>query len=330
MVITKFVRRFLRRHALAAGYVIILSISAAASASSDDSEVRAHEQWSDDIANTPTPTEGCFMAEYPSLSWMPVGCMPPPNRPHPPKQGPIADTVGNGDDYVAVSSVTIRSSVGSFPRVTNVTSESDPTEGGENIFSLQLNSNYMFTGPCLDSPSPACKSWQQFIYSSGGQEIYMQYWLVDYGKYCPPAQGWNQFGDHCFQNSNAVFAPRPALSDLSAIRLTGRAVYKGRDTVVFSNGSLSYAVAAKDKMLNLATAWKQSEYNIFGDGSPSKAIFNKGAKITVKVGITNGLSDAPACNGGSGTTQETNNLRAHIHCLTFGGASPHIQFIESN
>ncbi len=69
-------------------------------------------------------------------------------------------------------------------------------------FSLQLNS-VPFTSPaCSTALVPAaCQGWQQFIYSTTHNAVFMQYWLLNYNTACP--SGWTALGADCFTNSPA-------------------------------------------------------------------------------------------------------------------------------
>jgi hypothetical protein len=82
----------------------------------------------------------------------------------------------------------------------------------------------------------------------------------------------------------------------------------GTDTLIFSTETEAYSTTGKDSVVDLATDWKESEFNIIGDGGGSEAVFNKGASTTVKIAVTHGSSAAPACPANAGTTGETNNL----------------------
>jgi hypothetical protein len=66
-----------------------------------------------------------------------------------------------------------------------------------------------------------------------------------------------------------------------------------------------------------------------GDAGGSRADFNKGASITVKVAVTDGSTAAPSCIADDGTTGETNNLNLGA-CTAASGTSPSIQFTESD
>jgi hypothetical protein len=320
-----FAAHSLRRFACAVGLLGVMSTYGAASAAPlSDAESIAQENWRDSISHTDVPAEGCFMAEYPSLSWMPVGCVKAPARPFIPRSGKAgADIVGNGADYAASVSGLLTETIGSFPTVTGVTTEVGID--GPNDYSLQLNSDFMTTAACKNKPK--CQSWQQFIYASGEQLVFMQYWLINYKTSCP--NGWMKFETDCYTNSRAVTAPVEAITSLQTLKVAGTAKLNGWDKVVFTAGTTAYSTTGKDSMVDLATAWQQSEFNIVGDGDGSAATFNPGSTIRVKIAVTDGSTAAPTCADNAGTTGETNNLTLRA-CTATGGAHPFIAFNEGN
>jgi hypothetical protein len=320
------------RIAIAAGVLSAASLSIAFAQSVDATEARNQEIWREAIAQTPVPAEGCFQASYPSLTWNRVECVVAPNVPYRPRTGAISQTVGDGNDYAAeVTSGVIKKTIGSFPKVKGVTSETGLL--GPNDYSLQLNSNFMNTAACDGAKNPAdCLDWEQFVYSSGYEEAFMQYWLINWNNPCPA--GWFSYSNDCYTNSNAVSAPKEVITNLKTLKLsgsakTGTAKKPGIDTLVFTAEKQAYSTTGKDSVVDLATAWMESEFNIFGDGDGSQATFNEGASVTVKVAVANGTKNAPICAADSGTTAETNNLNLGS-CAGTGGGSPHIEFSESN
>ena len=285
-------------------------------------EALMQENWRETIARTSVPHEGCFQAEFPTAVWVETGCSVAPDKVYVPHGHGGPQTVGNGVDYAATVSNLISSAVGTFPTVTGVTSERD---GGSNVYSIQLNSNFMSTAAC--NGHSGCLAWEQFVYSSQETAAFMQYWLIDYGNSCP--SGWNAYSGSCYKNSAAVTVPKQAISTLSQLKMSATAVSGGNDTLVFTTPTRAYSTTGKDSVTYLATAWKQAEFNIIGDGGGSKATFNSGSNITVKVAVSHGSTTAPTCASNAGTTGETNNLTLGS-CSGVGGATPYIQFKESN
>ena len=61
----------------------------------------------------------------------------------------------------------------------------------------------------------------------------------------------------------------------------------------------------------------------------SCTLFNKGASVTVRIGINDHTTNPPACVANDGTTGETNNLKLGA-CKAFVGSSPAVEFTESD
>lgn len=283
------------------------------------------EAWREAMAHTPAPGEGCFRTDYPNTAWKGVACVAAPNRPQPRLGRDGGFSTGDGNDYSAVVSGLISSTVGSFPAVTGVTKETD--FGGKNVYSLQINSQFFASPTCSGATKPAnCLGWEQFVYDSMDKALYMQYWLINYGAHCP--SGWTSYSGDCYRNSSAVGVPQVAVTALSTLKLSGTAVAKGIDTLVFTVGTKAYSVTGKDSVVDLASYWNASEWNIFGDGDGSAAVFNKGASIQVLTTLTDGSTAAPTCQGDDGTTGETNNLKLGP-CAAAGGTNPSVTFTES-
>jgi hypothetical protein len=217
-----------------------------------------------------------------------------------------------------------------------LTSETDNVFG-PNEFGLQLNSQF-FPGvntTYTDYKSAYAFSWEQFVFindPSGtyGTQIFIQYWLANYySTYgsCPSmpppgGNGWYEFSSDCYANSPSNPVPTQTASDLANLILTGYANTgsNDEDRLCISGGGC-YDVAITDQVVNLYQYWKQSEFNIFGLGSGSEAIFNPGTTITV----TNTLEDqggnviVPSCASLS-YTGETNNLNLGSCSSNSGGS----------
>jgi len=311
------------RFTITAGLLSAASLSSAFAAQADDySEAQAQETWREAIAHTEVPAEGCFYASYPGMVWNRIECAVAPHIPYTPRRGPISQTVGNGNDYAASVAGLMSRAVGSFPKVTGVTSETGAL--GANDYSLQLNSNFMVTAACKGKSG--CLSWQQFVYSSGYAVAFMQYWLINYGT-CPA--GWFTYTPDCYMNSAAVAVPQEAITALETLKVSGAAKARGKDTMIMTVGTLAYTTTGKDSVVDLASDWSESEFNIIGDGNSSGATFNTGSSIKVKIAVTSGTTNAPTCASNAGTTGETNNLNLGS-CTGTGGAEPYIKFTESN
>src|SRR6185437_16761012 len=73
-----------------------LCLSAESSAAKN-SDTQAKSVWRAKIEHTPLPSDGCFTATYPSVSWDSVSCVPSPPKPMVPKLPPA----GRKSDYMA-------------------------------------------------------------------------------------------------------------------------------------------------------------------------------------------------------------------------------------
>jgi hypothetical protein len=246
---------------------------------------------------------------------------------------------GNGHDYVAEAAGRITKTLGTFPTVTGVTSEKGvgvPLFGdggilGRNEYTLQLNSNYTGTTSACAGHT-GCTVWQQFIYATdyetkGEGAVFIQYWLIGWGDSACPSTFGSDGGGDCYKNSAYVAAPDMKITSLGSLSLSGAAVAGGHDTVVFNNGTTAYTVSASDSVLDISAVWKESEFNVVGDAGGSRADFNAGSSIIVKVALTDGSTAAPTCVANAGSTGETNNLNLGS-CVVSGGTTPYIEFIE--
>jgi hypothetical protein len=287
------------------------------------------QSWRAAIAHAPTPGKGCYTAAYPLTTWTKVACVAAPNRPYIPRSGGGGLTVGDGNDYAAVTSTLTSNAVGSFPKVKHLRSETD--DGSPNVYSIQLNSNFISGDQaCAGAFNPAqCLGWLQFVYSSSERAAFMQYWLIRYtggSVHCPG--GWNSYSNDCYKNSSAVSVPQEVVTQLPQMNLSGNAVNGGLDTLVYMDGTNAYSTTGQDSVMYLSDGWTGTEFNIIGDGGGSQADFNAGAALTVEIDLTDGTTDVPTCQAHDGTTGETNNLNLKT-CKATGGTVPQVKFKES-
>lgn len=288
------------------------------------------ESWHAAIARVPTPQKGCFTAAYPQATWTKVACVTASNRPFIPRSGVGRSlTVGNGNDYAAVTSTLTSNAVGSWPVVRGLKTETD--NGQPNVYSIQLNSNFMSNDQaCAGANNPSqCLGWLQFVYSSSEHAAFMQYWLIRYQGgtvHCPA--GWNSFTPDCYKNSQAVSVPQEVVTDLPRMNLSGNAVSGGLDTLKYVDGANAYSTTGEDSVMYLSAGWTGSEFNIIGDGGGSEAVFNVGTALTVQIKLTDGTTSAPTCQSHDGTTGETNNLNLGA-CKVRAGTVPRVRFKES-
>ena len=305
----------------------IAAASLGACASSDLETAQAN--WREAIVTSPTAETGCFHAAFPAMSWEQVQCTTAPTRAFAqPTPSSLGFTVGNGSDYALEVTGLISQSFGTFPHVSGLVSEKD--DGSKNTYSIQLNSNFM-TGTAACNGIAGCMSWAQFVYSTSETSAFMQNWLIGYGATCPSTAWFSDGQGDCYINSAAATVPAiPISSDtaLASLKMSGKAVNNGNDTLVFTSGTDAFTTSEADSITNLATAWNASEFNIVGDGGGTEAIFNKSTAIQVRIAVKDGSTTAPTCAANAGTTGETNN-RVLGACTTAGGTEPSVEFKES-
>jgi von Willebrand factor type D domain len=313
------------------------SLAAAAdppAASSTQPDAKTLRAWAQEMSKVPTSKKGCFGATYPERTWREEACVPAPNYPMPPRQGPRPLTAGDGNDIVGVApaGLFIRNVTGSFDSVSNVTSEKGKigNSGPEvaNAYTLQVNANtFSGTSACSGAADTSvCKAWEQFVFENNGSigRIYIQYWLLNFNKNCPSGQGWNQFSFtgstniSCWKNNSAGAASvaKQPITNLANLVLVGAAGTTKNGIVIETGHSLKHIDA--ENAVGLNEGWTQAEFNVLGDGGNSdgggQANFNDGAILNPRIEIDYGSGTAPGCRV-TGFTGETNNLG-------FGGAAP--------
>jgi hypothetical protein len=322
-----------------------IGMAAPALASSEETARNdaAVRQWQDSMMDIETPGEGCHHASYPEFVWERITCAETLATVHPVRRHPHAGdelTTGNGHDYALSATGLITKTVGSFPTVTGVKSEKGVgviAFGGGGIlgpneYSLQINSNAN-AGTSACNGHSGCVVWQQAVYApdyavSGNAAVFFQYWLIGYGSSCP--SGWFiAGGGDCYKNSALATAPDEPITQLAHMKMTSTASSGGNDVVTFADGASVWSVTAKDSVVNIATVWTESEFNVVGNAGGSRADFNKGSSVFVNVAVSDGSTSKPACAANSGTTGETNNLNLGT-CTALGGTSPSIKFKESH
>ena len=208
----------------------------------------------------------------------------------------------------------ISQATGSFDDVSLRIAETGRVGGlGEqvaNTFTLQLNSQFFSTTACQNSSDPTrCKGWQQFVYETSTNSVFMQYWLINYKATCP--SGWSTFAGDCYRNSPATVYTPGALTaaDLATTQLVGSAVSGGNDEVKISSGASGQAfdVTSPDTSVNLAASWNTAEFGVFGDGRASAANFSPNTTLEAQTTLASTSTGAPSCVK-EGFTGETNNL----------------------
>jgi hypothetical protein len=304
---------------LTVGVVVMGCLVSAGSAyASDSASANTVAAWQTAIGQLSSPGTGCFSASYPNLQWNATTCTTVPDRPMAPatqtsRGTPGAPmTVGNGHDYSAQVSGTIFQTTGSFANVSSGISEkgqiNDSGPQLANTFTLQLNTQFFTTTACSAAKVPGnCQGWQQFVYETDNNAVYMQYWLIDYATTCP--SGWATFGNDCFTNSPGATNSDSAVTakGLADVKLEGSAFSGSNDAVTLVDGTTATSATNADTKLHLSQSWNTSEFGVFGDAGGGQANFASGSNLVAQTTLGSSSASAPACVL-EGFTGETNNL----------------------
>jgi hypothetical protein len=291
----------------------------------------ARKEWQKGMLATPRPkSSGCFTAAYPEKQWREVPCKPStPHKLFLPQQGGMSrlDTVGGaGPDFSATVTGHITQAEGSFDSVTGVTST--------NAYSLQLNTAPFTTSTCSSSPNAGCRGWEQFVYESSGNG-FIQYWLLGWGPVgtmcpmprhanCPAGQsfsdGWcpvqiplipnDPNPIQCVINAvNEPSVPAEPMTSLGQLRLAGASAGGGvaNDSITVTVGGTPHTASGDNRFPDLGSQWQEAEFNVFGNGNSSQAVFNSGANLQVRTEVISGTNLGPGCHLRS-FTGESNNL----------------------
>jgi len=330
------------RAGLAAGLAFAALLPSRRAAAAADAKDTTYRPWHRYMAQVHSPKAGCFTATYPSTTWKPTKCAPPPKK---------RFDVGPTDYYAKLEYGRIESVSGDFIDISGLSSENN-SEGGPltpNAYSLQINPNYFDssgpgvligngTNPCaVDGAN--CEGWQQFVYfnnGSGGQ-IVIEYWLPGFlstygscpiGRAAQTGSTWTPSnGTDCLAGIGGPFTPSFDVSQLGSIEFTAAATGT-MDEATLSVGTATYRLSAAN-VLGLNADWWSAEFNVYGAGGGSTAVFNPGTTVTVVDTVTGpDGSMIPASCPFAGFTGEKNNL--NLTCPCFANNAGQVFFTESN
>ncbi|MFD1050869.1 hypothetical protein ACFQ1S_37735, partial [Kibdelosporangium lantanae] len=198
-------------------------------------------------------------------------------------------------------------------------------------YSLQLNTNYISGSPaCAGSGTPGlCQAWEQFIFSNDGTSgvAFIQYWLLHYNAPCAP--GWFPYPvgpeTYCYLNSPlGVAVPVQSATNLTNQHLAGTTV--SMDKVTMFDGMTAYSTLGSNAIsLGATGGWKESEFNVFGNGNGAQAVFDTLATMIVRTRIDYGGVLMPNCRA-HGFSGETNNLNFNLPKPSITPPGPAIRF----
>jgi hypothetical protein len=211
-----------------------------------------------------------------------------------------------------------------------------------------------------------CSGWEQFVYESAGSG-FIQYWLEQWGppagssgyKPCPSphgtscsngssnSTGWCEqalYGQtYCVVNAvdgtSPISEPISKIGDFHVDAYAASGPGTTDSLAVSVTGGSADTAPGNNYFPDLGSNWTEAEFNVFGDGNGDQAVFNAGSTLVVQTGVTSAVPtmNAPACVPASFTGESNNLSLAPAQgtttppvCCPYGGASPAIEFVESN
>ena len=305
------------------------------------------DAWHRAMIDMPPDTHGCHELIHPSMEWEEVGCDEAKIGNSAYGRGvtdvaPRAQSarlVGVANDYlVRVKDGYFTQVTGSFENVIGVTSITDHalhqqpgTNPSPDKWTLQLNTN-LFHSPKCPEGNGWCLAQQQTIYANQGQgsqgALFIRYWLFGYdasgGTSCP--SGWTSSGGSCFRNSSVKSVAAVPVSDLEHVHLSGVSGPTSDHAIMRIDDTLHvHAAPAElqplDEILGLNQRWTDAEFNIFGHGSGSNAVFNANSSLNVTLTVDGHTGGHITCER-YGSSNETNSLSLPGECAQVPHSTP--------
>ncbi len=210
-----------------------------------------------------------------------------------------------------------------------------------------------------------CRGWEQFVYESTGQG-FIQYWLIQYGPagtMCPMPRGASCNGANVFQDGWCPFTivgpdpshpdPNPLYCTINAVNMLGPPNTPARpatslttgdgvsgaaagvsgaanDAITVTLGGTASSTGGNNYFPDLGTQWTKAEFNIFGAGGGSQAMFNSGDSAVVRIEDLSGTNLRPRCLLTSFTGELSNLTLQNVPPTASSGAFPALVFAEDN
>ena len=262
------------------------------------------------------------------------------------KTGPLSKVTGSFENISGATSITDSYQPAAMdpPPGFDLNGPSDPGLG-PGYWSLQLNSNHFLHATACQGRPAGCKGWQQYVYSSRAAPVHgipsthgqliIEYWLYDYGatkdsdcpllpspqdQYTGTGTRWNRSDNNCWMDTRHYnIASLATAADLGDIHLTGSAGSTSDQAIIRIGHKLhslttpTDPLERPDSILGLADHWTEAEFNIFGYGGLTQALFSPRSSVDVKLVVNHPLKGKYKCKQG-GTTGESNSLNLSSGC----------------
>jgi hypothetical protein len=115
---------------------------------------------------------------------------------------------------------------------------------------------------------------------------------------------------YCVINAvDETTTPAEPMTSLGQLTLAGAAAggTATSDSITTAVGATADSATGNNYFPDLGTQWQEAEFNVFGDGGGSQAVFNSGANLVPRTEVISGATTGPGCHLQS-WTGETSNL----------------------
>jgi hypothetical protein len=133
-------------------------------------------------------------------------------------------------------------------------------------------------------------------------------------------------------SAGSVSPPTEPISSLNELELDADTANGGAtaDFVTTFEGGIALRATGNNVFTDLGTLWKDTEFNVFGNANGSEAIFNQGATVHVRNGVSSGTTNGPGCADQSFTGESSNLNLVSSAPAAVVGAVPALLWSESN
>jgi hypothetical protein len=121
------------------------------------------------------------------------------------------------------------------------------------------------------------------------------------------------------------------MTSLRQLKVTGTAASgAANDAITLTVGDTPHTATGDNLFPDLRNQWQEVEFNVFGDGNLSQAVFNTGSTVVVRTAVTSGTASGPGCHVKSWTGESNNLTLVNSPPTASPGAAPALVFSQSN
>jgi hypothetical protein len=101
------------------------------------------------------------------------------------------------------------------------------------------------------------------------------------------------------------------------------------DSITVWEGNTNYEAVGGNYFPDLSSQWQAAEFNVFGNANSSQAVFNNGATLAVRDGVTDGTTNGPSCDAHTYTGESNNLTLIDSAPAAINGPMPALLFSEA-